>query len=43
MYVVAVDSFTGMERQYFDSYDCAYGEYARLLRFGRHPYLYHTP
>ena len=42
MYVVTVDTFEGMERQYFESYTNAYNEYARLMRFGRRPYLYPT-
>lgn len=39
-YMVAVDSFLGMERQYFNSYLLAYNEYMRLVRFGRHAWLY---
>ena len=33
--MVAVESFTGMERQYFDDLDSAMTEYNRLVRFGR--------
>lgn len=42
MYIVAVNSFLGMERQQFDSYQLAYNEYVRLLRHNREVWLITT-
>ena len=38
--MVAVESFNGMERQYFNSLNCAMTEYNRLMAHGRNPYFY---
>jgi hypothetical protein len=38
--MVAVETMTGMERQYFYSLNCAMTEYNRLVKFGRTVYFY---